>query len=196
MQAYVETPISRSLTDRLYIFRAIMGELAPRLPAKAKVVDLGCGHCLFLQAARDLGYDATGIDARIDRVPPDLRAFVHQAKVQDADLDRYDLILCLGLLYHLELEDQIRLVERFHGQPAIVDTHYGTKTAVKTIGTKAYAGSIYHEGNQLTSSCGNRESFWPCEEDLVAILGTNHFVLKWLPEHAPGRSFYVLIPRP
>ena len=193
---HVETPISESLDARLAIFRAILDLIAPA-PGTA-AVDLGCGHCLFMRTAEDFGLSVTGIDARTERVPPDVmrRGRFLQMRVQDADLSCYGLILCLGILYHLMLEDQLSLIGKFRGRCAIVDTHYGAEEKVNlTCDGERYAGVIFREGNGLKSSVGNRESFWPIEPDLVRMLGAHHDVLKWMPEHHPGRSFYVMLPR-
>jgi hypothetical protein len=193
---FIETPMTRSLTDRLAIFKALLDLLMPRLPVRPKVADLGCGHCLFMKAAVEKGCDVTGIDARIDRVPEELRSRLRQQRVQDADLRKYDLILCLGILYHMPLLDQLDLVAKLEDRPAIMDTHCGIgPPKVILAGDEAYRGVVFREGNRPTSSFGNRESFWLIEEDLIRMLGKKHTVLKWLPEHHPGRSFYLLLPR-
>jgi hypothetical protein len=190
----VETKMTASLTDRLAIFSALLRYVKPHLPSMPQVIDLGCGHCLFLKAALDAGLDAVGIDARIDRVPSLMP--VTKRTMQETDLSPYDLILCLGLFYHLTCEDQVSMVRRFKGKFAIVDTHYGIAIETEmTVDSESYRGEVYREGTGLTSSFGNRESFWPVEKDLVRMLGMNHSVLKWLPEHHPGRSFYLLLPK-
>jgi hypothetical protein len=194
MACKVDTPMTASLEDRLRIARTLFWIARRLLPPEPRVVDLGCGHCLFLKLAIEVfGARCSGIDARPDRVPDGMPVSI--GRVQDADLSPYDLILCLGILYHMTIEDQVALVGRFEGKPAIVDTHYGKPEEWLKVGDEVYNGSTYREGNKLTSSFGNRESFWLAEPDLVKMLSANHDVVKWLPEHHPGRSFYVMLPR-
>jgi 2-polyprenyl-3-methyl-5-hydroxy-6-metoxy-1,4-benzoquinol methylase len=193
MNAAAATQMTRSLSDRLQIFARLLEFVRPHLPPDPKVIDLGCGHCLFLKAAIDAGFDAAGIDARLDRVPAGMP--VRRQTVQETDIAPYDLILCLGIFYHLTCEDQVAMVKRFKGKIAVVDTHYGIAAEMtRAVGGETYEGEIYLEGTGLTSSFGNRESFWPVERDLIRLLAMNHSVLKWLPEHHPGRSFYLLMP--
>lgn len=185
--------MTRSLTDRIEIFNSIMRFVKPHFAAPPVAVDLGCGHCKFTELAKSHGCLVTGIDARMDRVPENVP--VLQRRVQDADLEKYNLVLCLGIFYHMELSDQLELVDKLAGKIAIVDTHYGHHQTQLVVRGEYYWGEMYKEGNRPTSSFGNPLSFWPVEPDLVRMLGKRHDVLKWLPEHHPGRSFYVMVPR-
>lgn len=189
--------IKRLASTRLETFSQILELIRPMLPEHFKAIDLGCGHCLFMDTAADQGFDVYGLDAREERVPAKWRERVTLGRVQDADLAPYDCIFCLGIYYHLTLEDQLAMVAKFSGRPAIVDTHYCSAAPSKTLmaGGQVYAGRDYAEGTALTSSYNDPVTFWPTEPDLIRILGQNHQVMKWLPEHYPGRSFYLLIPK-
>lgn len=48
------------LTDRARPFEP--GEIARRLPAGARICDLGCGHARYLQAFKALGFDVIGVE--------------------------------------------------------------------------------------------------------------------------------------
>jgi SAM-dependent methyltransferase len=72
-------------------------------------VDIGCGLGHFAVFLRDLGFDVLALDGRLENVNeagrrcPDLEFRV--ANVEDTGiqtLGKFDLVLCLGLLYHLE----------------------------------------------------------------------------------------------
>lgn len=184
--------MTKSLTDREQIFNSMLSLLI-KLNGSMKVIDLGCGHCLFLRAAMRAGCIGKGIDARLDRVPEDMKLFVHKEDVRNVVLTDYDLILCLGIFYHMTLKDQLTLIEKFEGKPVILDTHYCSNETRVTV--DGYTGCFFQEGTALTSSFGNPESFWPTEPELIRMVGKRHDVLKWLPEHHPGRSFYLLMPR-
>lgn len=190
--------MTQSLSDRLGIFKTLLKHVLMQVGPKPYTVDLGCGHCLFLKAAAEQGCNVVGVDARMDRVPQEvLESGFLEERVQDVELDEYDLILCLGVFYHMTLADQLELVDKFKGKPVILDTHYcfnERQTRVDARG-EAYVGFIYKEGNSTTSAVGNKESFWPTEAELVRMVGKNHFVMKWLPEHYKGRSFFFLIPK-
>ena len=55
-----------------------------------------------------------------DRLPPEI-PFV-QADVRDFDLSGFDVVLVIGLLYHLPLRDQIGLLHRARGKIVVIDT--------------------------------------------------------------------------
>jgi SAM-dependent methyltransferase len=72
-------------------------------------LDLGCGVGYFSSFLRDLGLQVTATDARADNIAEARSRFpgidFHVADVEDAslaDLGTFDLVLCFGLLYHLE----------------------------------------------------------------------------------------------
>lgn len=80
----------------------LVSELRP-----ATVLDLGCGFGFLVEALRDRGVSAWGIDISehaIDRVREDVRPFCTVGSVTDP-LDRdYDVIVCIEVLEHLEAE--------------------------------------------------------------------------------------------
>lgn len=162
-------------------------------------IDLGAGHGAFAQKAADLGWSVTAVDARTDRYPQDERVTWVQADVRDVDLSSYNLIVCLGLFYHLTLDDQLRLLSKSSGRPIILDTHvdHGTHTHRLsdrvTIGD--YEGRLYREGNSLTSGWRNAESFWPTLDSFHRMLAANGFASLTLEPWILGdRTFFLAIP--
>jgi SAM-dependent methyltransferase len=72
-------------------------------------VDVGCGLGHFAVFLRDLGFDVLAVDGRQENVnearrrSPDLEFRVANAEDTGIQaLGKFDLVLCLGLLYHLE----------------------------------------------------------------------------------------------
>lgn len=173
--------------QRLRIFRSILAAL----PA-GRLADLGTGHGKFALAAAELGWRVTGVDARTARMPRHEGVAWVEADVRELDLAGYDCIAILGLLYHLEVDDQLDLLRRAAGTLTIVDTHVALQATHRERG---YEGRTF--GEQLdapTASWGNRSSFWPVEPSLVAQFHDAGFecVFKHVPEYRPDRTFWVL----
>lgn len=78
------------------------------MPTSARVLDVGCGSGRDLQRLRDLGYDATGVDAspelaaRASMHAPVLLADMRHLPLKDGT---FDVILAAASLLHLPLED-------------------------------------------------------------------------------------------
>jgi hypothetical protein len=165
-----------------------------------RLVDLGAGHGKFSSRAAAMGWTVTAVDARPDRFPEDPKVTWVTEDVRTVDLSGYDVIACLGLFYHLTPEDQLNLLERCSGTPLILDTHVdnGKSThklsARETVGS--YTGSWYREAGQLTSSWGNRRSFWPTPESLQRMLAETGYpvVLAAEPWVVPDRTFFLALP--
>ena len=175
------------MQQRLEIFKGILEPME-----RGPLVDLGAGHCKFSQIAHDMGFAVTSIDARTDRVPSDLPCPFIQQDVKDADLTPYSIVLILGLLYHLTLEDQVALLAKCAGKTVIVDTHTARSADVNRSG---YWGQDWEEVDSPTSSAGNSKSFWHTHASLRSLFADHGFQAEEiLPEHAPGRAFWVLKP--
>jgi hypothetical protein len=151
-------------------------------PAGRSLVDLGAGHCNFARWARDRGYRVTAVDARADRVPaPDTLGSIRFvcSDVRDFCVSGFDVILVLGLLYHLTLEDQVALLRRCAtGAVLIVDTqvHYPhlvpeNSGSWQTVLARrdAYEGVIYPENDNTMAGFGNSQSFWHTEPSLLRL---------------------------
>lgn len=175
-------------------FRVLLGLFPP-----GTCVDLGTGHGAFAREAASLGWDVTAVDARIERFPEDKRVTWLQSDVRNVELRHFDLIMCLGLFYHLTLEDQLGLLRRASGRPLILDTHldHGTHThalsQLVTLGD--FEGRLYREPGRLTSSWGNSESFWPTLASFHKMLSENGFtVLTLEPWLMSDRTFFLALP--
>jgi hypothetical protein len=98
----------KETTDRLRVQMA--GQLLG--PGEGRtLLDLGAGPCVFARRARDAGWKVTAVDARTDVLPEDMDGITFiQSDVREFDPSGFDTIFNLGLLYHLPIEDQKRLL--------------------------------------------------------------------------------------
>ena len=84
----------------------ISREIAPRT-----VLDAGCAMGLLVEALRDRGIQAFGLDLSeyaIENVREDIRPYCRVASVTDPLTERYDLVACIEVLEHLP-SDQAEL---------------------------------------------------------------------------------------
>lgn len=184
---------------RVRLFEQMLGTFQP-----GKLIDLGAGHGLFSKIAADKGWAVTALDARGDRYPTDERIDWQVGDVRDVDLAAHDVIACLGLFYHLTLEDQLSLLERSSGTPIILDTHVANdqKTSAPLsdpVTLQGYAGRLYTEPDQAVhspASWGNELSFWPRPRALYRMLDRfGYDVLTATPYYLPNRTFFLCLPR-
>jgi SAM-dependent methyltransferase len=201
------------ITPRLASFVSILGAL----PA-GRLLDLGAGHGTFSRIASAMGWEVTAFDVRSVRFPSDARGIrwvtgdVLDLVVAPGD---FDLILCLGLLYHLELEDQITLLRKLSTTTLLLDTHASTELDPQLnphrnwlgeiVEVNGYRGRYYSEVKGVaeqerkqvaTAAWGNARSFWATEESLVAMLHDCGFatVMTDTAAHEYARSFQLCLP--
>lgn len=86
----------------------------------ATAVDAGCGVGFFSKMLEESGLNVCGFDGRSENIAEAKRRFpeipFEQANVEDAgilELGRFDMVLCFGLLYHLE--NPLRAVRNLRG---------------------------------------------------------------------------------
>ena len=182
---------------RADVFRQLLGLFPP-----GRLVDLACGTGIFSVAAHDIGWQVTAVDARTERMPMTPGIDWVQADVREFDVGGYDAIALLGLLYHLELPDQLALLRRCSGSVTILDTHHSNRPTHLEGG---YAGHTFRElpegrEDQLaatpTAAWGNQTSFWATQPDLTGMLHDCGFgmVLALVPPNLRDRTFYLCLP--
>jgi SAM-dependent methyltransferase len=183
---------------RVGVFRDLLALFPP-----GRVLDLGCGTGLFSVAAMEMGWKATAVDARSERMlmTPGIDWVQHD--VRTYDVTGFDVIALIGLLYHLELPDQLDLLRRCSGTVTILDTHHSNRPTMTESG---YAGHTFHElpeekADQLaatpTAAWGNLTAFWATQPDLARMLHDAGFVrvLALIPWNLPDRTFYLCLPK-
>jgi hypothetical protein len=171
------------------------------------MLDLGAGPCQFARRARNAGWKVTAVDARTERLPDDLEGITFiESDVREFDPAGFDTIAILGLLYHLPLEDQERLLARCAYTRVILETQVHTPGFVppdaepwgrKIVRRGGYRGVIFPEGDNPMASIGNPESFWATEPSLLDMFDRCGYRSVQLVEpmhHSKygTRRFYVL----
>ncbi len=168
-----------------------------------RLVDLGAGHGLLSMRAADAGWQVTAVDARTERFPTDERVTWVHDDIRAHDVSGYDLILCLGLFYHLTLADQLDLLTRAAGTPILIDTHvdvgidYPDDRLAGSVEQDGYRGRLY--GEHLESplaSWVNEASFWPDLDSFYRMLADHGYpvTLALEPWYQPDRTFFLALP--
>ncbi len=179
-------------SDRI---RRVIGMFPP-----GRLVDLGAGHGGYARLAADLGWQVTAVDARTERFPENDSDAIEwrQSDIRDVDLEPYDLVLCLGVFYHLTVDDQIDLLSRCR-TTIVIDTHvdHGVHDhhLSERVTMAGYEGRLYQEHGETTSSWGNDQSFWPTLESFHRMLNDWGFplVLTMEPWLSGDRTVFVAL---
>lgn len=202
---------------RQELFKQALAFVEISLGRKGSIIDLGAGHCQFSIMADRAGWRATALDARSVRVPelPSTVQFIEGDVDSTAwNASEYDLVCCLGLYYHLNQEQQHRLLEKCREKPIVLDTHFALAGAqsnerYKKLGPtyekNGEIGADYPEDpglsdedrkeKSLRSSFENRDSWWQTKESLIETLhkfGWEHIWNFNYPQDADlQRTFFV-----
>jgi hypothetical protein len=181
---------------RFKLFDTMLAQFPP-----GRLIDLGAGHGKFSVRASEAGWKVTAVDARTERFPEDPSITWINEDVRTVDLSDYDVIACLGLFYHLTIDDQLSLLDRAAGTPLILDTHVGVEDPTfrlsEVVQQRGYRGRLYQERNLSapTASWENTESFWPTPRALQRMLGERGYVvLTATPWYRQSRTFFLCLP--
>jgi SAM-dependent methyltransferase len=166
------------------------GEIAGELAARGATVVAVEGRranadaIRSLRAARGLAFDVVEYDVR---------------RLDWVTLGGFDLIVCSGLLYHLELPDALALVRAARGacRLLLVDTEVAWGPLEQRVAEgRAYAGLTFVEHDARSTaaerdaarlaSLDNVESFWLTRDSLHALLQDAGFSSSW-ELGAPGQ---------
>lgn len=177
--------------DRIAIFEGLLSQLPP-----GRLLDLGTGHGAFALTASELGWAVTAVDARTERMPVAPGVEWVEADIRSFPVEGYDVIAILGLLYHLELKDQVAILESCSHSLTLIDTHVSLRP---TTFANGYFGHYFEEKlEDARASWGNPTSFWPSEESLFRMIAAGGFssILSVSPSPvAADRTFYVAVPK-
>jgi SAM-dependent methyltransferase len=171
-----------------------------------RVLDLACRTGAFSTALAEAGAVVLGIEGRrenLDRIPPSTGRYV-LGDVRDLSAARHgthDVALCLGILYHLDAADAIRLLRAMREVTrgfAIIDTHVGAPLDAVTVEGRTFHGHWYGEPAGLWSAIGNPASWWFTPEsldDAVDLAGWSTIEhiprIEW-PGEPQGRHWVVI----
>ncbi|MYZ46567.1 methyltransferase domain-containing protein [Propylenella binzhouense] len=178
-----------ALAHRLQAFQFLLDRFWPE-PGSRRIVDLGAGHGLFAQIAARRGFSVTAVDARpqwtladalsIGRKQPSRArpevAWI-EGDVRSFDTAGFDVVLAIGLTYHLPLQAQRDFLRRTAGQATVIDTEIYDPSdpdaaaceRLRPVVLDGYDGALCRETGDLWSSIDNEESFWPSHDAMLRM---------------------------
>ncbi|MDY6937653.1 MAG: class I SAM-dependent methyltransferase [Cyanobacteriota bacterium] len=171
---------------KLQRFLQIIADITQRPFADLRVLDLACleglyGLELALQGATVVGIEGRETNLAKARFTQEVLGlgnieFVRE-DVRDLSREKYgefDVVLCLGIFYHLDVPDVFEFAENIHGvcrNLAIIDTHVSRSSENEySYKGQAYRGSSYREDETAWASIGNPESVWLTRPSLYNLL--------------------------
>jgi SAM-dependent methyltransferase len=182
-----------------------------------RILDLACMEGMFALELASRGAEVVGIEGRADHVERarfaqemlglDNAEFLCEdvRNLANAKHGEFDLVLLLGILYHLEGPEIAELVKSVAGicrRAVLVDTHFSI-TAAKRFesGGREYWGRLIREHDPTTpqeerraargSSLDNPVSMWPTRASLFNLVGDCGFTSVYevaLPRSPYGMS--------
>ncbi|MDQ4129154.1 MAG: class I SAM-dependent methyltransferase [Actinomycetota bacterium] len=198
--------------SRRQVFHSLVSPLKP-----GKMLDLGSGPGTFSVTAARMGWQVTAVDARTVRTPdPDeqedpkraelirsvdwVQGDIREFPIEDGE---YDLICIFGLMHHLELDDQIKLLKRCSGTYTLLTVRVAPKAIDKEGSYEgAYRrerGETREERDQIPqASWGNEVDFIHTEESLMRLMRDCGYAktMAMRPPHRDNYTFYLGLPSP
>jgi SAM-dependent methyltransferase len=183
-------PLNRARGD---VVRRLLAELKDPLQLHT-AVDVGCGVGYFSGLLQSLGFAVTGVDGRNGNAEEAARRVsgvtFHTVNVEDSELrslGSFDMVLCFGLLYHLE--SPFRAIRNFHALTAKV---LFVESMCAPGGT---ASMELLDESEWEDQGLNHVAFYPTEPCLVKMLYRAGFPfvygLATPPDHADFREAQV-----
>src|SRR5262245_46585589 len=105
-------PYDRAHPEWLRFFGAVADRIVADIKPR-RVLDVGCAKGFLVEALRDRGVDADGIDVSayaIGEVRPDVRPYCRVASATEPIDGAYDLITCIEVLEHMDEADGRRAI--------------------------------------------------------------------------------------
>ena len=165
----------------------IVSDVAGAALSELRILDLGAYECGFSIELAEHGADVTAIEVREEHVAKG--EFVRAArgldnlKLVQGDIrslselveGEFDVVLCLGLIYHLDANDALAMLADIAGLTrrfAIVEGQISLSRATQeTIDGVEYSGLLYPEDEaDPGSGVKMREAFWFTRQSLVRAM--------------------------
>lgn len=159
-----------------------------------RILDLACGTAAMSLGLAQRGARVLGIEGRESNLVV-ARARQHQLGLTTLELrhgdvrdversELFDVVLCLGILYHLEDTEAFRLAETIAAitrRFAIIETQVALRPQRQAVHNgHVYWGRDYHEDtSQRWASLTNPGSFWPTRASLLNLLTDVGFTSAW-----------------
>jgi hypothetical protein len=197
------------------VVRAVQ-DAAARPLADVRILDLACYEGAFGVAFARQGAEVLGLEARAEHVAKAKFARdvlgLDRLDIQQADVrelspkthGEFDVVLCLGILYHLDAPDCFELARRLSEVCrgfTVVETQVSlTRQRRETWRGQEYVGKSYPEDiAQPGASADNPESFWPTRPSLLNLLAdvgftsVSELLTPVIPDLAAFRDHVTLI---
>jgi hypothetical protein len=198
----VYTISKKIVGDEIKLRRIVqsVADIAQRPIGELRILDLACLEGLYAVEFARHGAEVVGIEVReanIEkaRFAKDTLALNNLEFVKDdvrnisiSKYGQFDVVLCLGILYHLDVPDVFSFLERISDvcrSFAVIDTHVGTAEGSHVYKGTTYWGSTYAEhardatpelkAKQLWASIDNPASFWFTRVSLLNALSNVGF---------------------
>jgi FkbM family methyltransferase len=178
------------IRTRAATIRRVVRALKPVL-ALHNALDAGCGVGFFAQTLTELGLETRGFDGRFENVIEARKRFpkigFERGDIESpeiATLGTFDLVLCFGLLYHLESPMRaIRHLRALAGKGLLIESMCVPGDEARMM----LRGEPFQNDQSLTDM-----AFYPSESCLVKMLyraGFQHvYRVTRLPEHDDFRE--------
>jgi Methyltransferase domain len=182
----------------------IVADSAPKPLTDLRVLDLACLEGLYAVEMAQQGATVVGIEGRAASL--EKARFAGQTlglkqlefyqddvrNLSPAKYGNFDVVLCLGILYHLDMPDAVQflaLIAAVCQGFAIIDTHVGqAKTAYQHDG-KTYWGQLYIEHEATATIAERQQNLWASLDNANSVWLTRNSLLNALT-HVGFTSVY------
>ncbi len=165
----------------------VVADLSDKPPEQLRILDLGSHEGGYAIEFGLHGATVVGVEGRVENIEKarfvaevlglDRVSFV-EGDVRELDVEQlgtFDVVLCLGILYHLEAPDAVRLIERcgeLSTRMTVVRSAIGLSVdATVTVDGHDYAGRTYAEDiRERGASLDNPTSVLPTRASLLNLL--------------------------
>lgn len=183
----------------------IVADLSPKPISSLRVLDLACseggyGIELALRGATVVGVEgreANLVKARfaaealglsnVEFVLDDVR------NVREETYGRFDVVLCLGILYHLNAPDVFTFLSNFASMcdhMAILETHVSLKPETsRTYNGKRYWGAVFQEHDAKATEVEKQSQLWMSLDNVESFQFTRFSLINCL-QHCGFASVY------
>jgi SAM-dependent methyltransferase len=188
----------------------ITRDLGGRPFAELRILDLGCGEGVYAIEAALRGAEVLALDARIERMRDGAdcaqRHGLEDVTFGQEDVRRvsrdtqgeFDIVYCLGLLYHLDVPDVFSVLERVYelcGRLLVVDTLITPEPDLEVEHRdRAYEGSRYREHEDDDSDEDRRSRVLRSIDNDLAFRFTQTSLLRALHEVGFSSVFQCHVP--